>query len=38
MPEFHLKQAEFTDSTCGQFTKYYERIQTFRKTSNLKHL
>ena len=38
MPEFHLKQAGFTWSTCGPFTKHHERIQKFRETSNLKHL
>ena len=30
MPELHLKQAGFTYSACGQFTKYRERIQKFR--------
>ena len=38
IPEFHLKQAGFTWSTCGPFTKHHERIQKFRETSNLKHL
>ena len=27
MPEMHLKQTGFTDSTCGPFTKNIERIQ-----------
>ena len=38
MPELHLKQPGFTQSTCGPFTKHYERIQKFRETGNLKHL
>ena len=38
MPEFHLKQARFTYSTCEPFTKYWERIQKLRETANLKHL
>ena len=29
MPEMHLKQPEFTYSTCGPFTKNKERIQKF---------
>ena len=38
MPELHLKQLEFTYSACGPFTKYRERIQTFRETGNLRPL
>ena len=38
MPEFHLKQPEFTDSACGLFTKHRERIKKFRETGILKHL
>ena len=38
MPEFHLKQPEFTYSACGPFTKYRETIQKFREAINLKHL
>ena len=32
MPEIHLKQLEFTYSTCGPFTKNKERIQKFKQT------
>ena len=38
MPELHLKQAGFTYSACGPFTKHCQRIQKFRETGNLKHL
>ena len=38
MPELDLKQPGFTYRAYGQFTKYHERIQKFRKTGNLKHL
>ena len=38
MAELHLKQPGFTYSACVSFTKYHERIQTFRETDNLKHL
>ena len=38
MSEMHLKQTEFTYSTCEPFTKHRERIQKFRETGNLKHL
>ena len=38
MSQFHLKQPEFTYSTCLQFTKHRERIQKLRETNNLKHL
>ena len=34
MPEMHLKQAAFTYSACGQFTKNKERIIKFMKTGN----
>ena len=27
MPEFHLKQPDFTHSACGPFTKNKERIE-----------
>ena len=33
-----LKQPGFTYSTCGPFTKHYERIQKFKETGHLKHL
>ena len=38
MPEFHLRQPVFTDSTCGLFTKHCERIQNFRESGNLKDI
>ena len=38
MPELHLKQPEFSYSSCGRITKHCGRIQKFRETGNLKHL
>ena len=38
LPQLHLKQAGFTYSACGPFTKHRERIQKFREIGNLKHL
>ena len=38
MPEFHLKQTEFTYSACGLFSKHCKRFQKFREKSNLKQL
>ena len=32
MPEMHLKQPEFTYSSCGSLTKNKERIQKFKET------
>ena len=34
MPEMHLNQPEFTDSTCGPFTKNKARIQRIKETKN----
>ena len=34
MPELHLKQAGFTHSTCGPFTRIKERIEKFMQTGN----
>ena len=34
MPEMHLKQLRFTNSTCGSFTKNKERIEKFMATGN----
>ena len=34
MPEMHLKQAGFTYSACGPFTKNKERIEKFTQTGN----
>ena len=36
MSELHLKQPEFTYSSCGSLNKR-ERIQKFREKENLKH-
>ena len=38
IPELHLRQAGFTYSACGPFTKHHERIEKFREAGNLKHL
>ena len=32
MPEIHLKQPGFTDSTCGPFTRNKERIEKLIQT------
>ena len=34
MPEMHLKQPGFTNSTCGAFTKNKERTEKFMQTGN----
>ena len=34
IPEMHLKQLRFTDSTCGSFTKKIERIQKLKETGD----
>ena len=34
MPEMHLKQAGFTCSACGLFTRNKERIKKFMQTGN----
>ena len=34
MLEMHLKETEFTYSTCGPFTKNKEKIKKFMKTGN----
>ena len=34
MPEMHLKQAGFTYSACGPFTKNKERIEKLMQTGN----
>ena len=31
MPEMHLRQPGFTNSTCGPSTKNIERIQKFKE-------
>ena len=35
MPELHLKQAGFTYSACGLFTRKKERIEKFMQTGNI---
>ena len=34
MPEMHLKEASFTYSACGSFTKNKERFEKFVQTGN----
>ena len=34
MPKMHLKQPDFTYSTCGLFAKNKERIEKFMQTGN----
>ena len=34
MPEMDLRQAGFTYSACGPFTKNKERIQKFKQTGD----
>ena len=34
MPEMHLKQPGFTNSTCRSFTRNKERIQKFMQAGN----
>ena len=38
MPEMHLKQAGFTYSACGPFTKNEERIQKFKQTGDTNYI
>ena len=38
MPEIHLKQLEFINSTCGPFTKIKETIQKFKETGETKYI
>ena len=38
MPEMRLKQAGFSYSTCGSFTKNKERIQKFKETGDTKYI
>ena len=38
MSELYLRQAEFTYSASGVFTKHSEGIQKFRETGDLKHI
>ena len=36
MPELHLKQAGFTYSACGPFTKHCQRIQKPEPDSHIR--
>ena len=38
MPEMHLKQAGFTYSAYGPFTKNKERVQKFKETKDTKYI
>ena len=38
MPEMHLKQPGFTNSTCGPLTKNKERIQKFKETGDTSYI
>ena len=38
MPEIHLRQARFTYSACGPFTRHEERIQKFNETGDTNYV
>ena len=38
MPEMHLRQAGFTYSACGPFTKDKERIQKFKQIGGSRYI
>ena len=38
MSEMHLRQAGFTYSTCGPFTKNKERIEKFKETGDSRYI
>ena len=38
MSEMHLRQARFTYSTCGPFTKNKERIEKFKETGDSRYI
>ena len=38
MPEMHLRQPQFTYSTCGPFTKHKQRIQTFKEIGHTNYI
>ena len=38
MPEMHLRQLEFTYSTCRSFTKNKERTQKFKETADTDYI
>ena len=38
MPEMHLRQPQFTYSSCGPFTKHKKRIQKFKETGDTNYI
>ena len=38
MPEMHLRQPQFTYSTCEPFTKHKQRIQKFKETGDANYI
>ena len=38
MPEIHLRQAQFTYSACGPFTKHEQGIQKFKETGDTNYV
>ena len=38
MPEMHLKQPQFTYSTCAPFTKNKERVLKFKETGDSRYI
>ena len=38
MPEMHLRQPQFTYSSCGPFTKHEQRIQKFKETGDTNYI
>ena len=38
MPEMHLRQPQFTYSSCGPFTKHKQRIQKFKETGDTNYI
>ena len=38
LPEMHLKQAGFTYSACGSFTRNEERIEKFKETGDTNYI
>ena len=38
MPKMDLKQARYTYSACGSFTKNIERVQKFKKIGDISYI
>ena len=38
MPEMHLRQPEFTYSSCGPFTNHKQRIEKFQQTGDTNYI